>query len=193
MLLILRNHLLRLLEEVARGYGWVALVPSWKAGILLALLTFLEPAIGAAGLTGALCAWYAGQVAGADAGERPVCVFNGLLSGLFVAHAWTPGVSVFALAIMGGVFTGWLTVVLGRLAASQLRLPILSLPFALVAMLTMAAGGSLSSLQANWYQAPPDLFGTQVDKFLSAFGNLYFLPDPFIGLFLLGVIMFFSR
>jgi urea transporter len=193
MLLILRNHLLRLLEEVARGYGWVALVPSWKAGILLALLTFLEPAIGAAGLTGAICAWYAGQVAGADAGERPVCVFNGLLSGLFVAHAWTPGVSVFALAIMGGVFTGWLTVVLGRLAASQLRLPILSLPFALVAMLTMAAGGSLSSLQANWYQAPPDLFGTQVDKFLSAFGNLYFLPDPFIGLFLLGVIMFFSR
>lgn len=193
MFQFLRKHLLQLFEEIARGYAWVSLLPSWKAGIALVLLTFLEPHIGAFGLVGAVCAWYAGMLAGADAGERPVCVFNGLLVGLFVAHAWTPGVSVFALAVLGGIFSGWMTVVFGRLAWSLVRLPILSLPFALVAMLTTAAGASLSTLQWNPYSAPSALFGNQADKFLSAFGNLYFMPDPFVGLFLLAVLLAFSR
>jgi len=193
MLLILRLHVLRLLEEVARGYAWVSLIPSWKAGLPLVLMTFIEPHIGFIGLIGAVCAWYAGEIAGADAGERPVCVFNGLLSGLFVAHVWATGTSVIALALLGGVFSGWLSVVLGRLAWSLVRLPILSLPFALVAMLTAAAGSSLSTLKLNSYTAPPDMFGTQADKFLSAFGNLYFMPNPFVGLFVLAILLVFSR
>lgn len=193
MLLIFRRHLLRLIEELARGYAWVSLVPSWKAGSVLALLTFLEPNVGVVGLIGAVCAWYAGQVAGADASERPVCVFNGLLTGLYVAHVWVAGASVIALAVLGGVFSGWLAVVLGRLAWSLVRLPILSLPFAFVAMLTSAAGGSLSTLSLNSYVAPFELLGVQADKFLSAFGNLYFIPNPLVGLFVLALLLLFSR
>lgn len=193
MLQILRGHFLLMFEEVARGYAWVALVPSWKAGTLLLLLTFLDPYIGLIGLVGGVCAWYAGEIAGADQNERPVCVFNGLLTGLFVAHVWSAGFSVLALAILGGIFSGWLTVVLGRLAWSLLHLPILSLPFALVAMLTAAAGSSLTTVTFNAYSAPPELLGTQVDQFLSAFGNLYFLPNPFVGLFLVAVLLAFSR
>lgn len=193
MLLILNQHFRRLFEEVTRGYAWVSLVPSWKAGVLLLSMTFLDPHIGLIGLVGAICAWYAGEIAGADAGERPVCVFNGLLTGLFVAHMWQIGLSVFALAVLVGVFAGWLTVVLGRLAWSLVRLPILSMPFALVAMLTAAAGGSLSTLSFNAYSAPPDLLGTQADQFLNAFGNLYFIPNPFVGLFVVAVMLAFSR
>ena len=193
MRLILHRHALQLIEELARGYAWVTLLPSWKAGIPFLLITLIEPRIGAVGLIGAVCAWYAGQVAGADAGERPVCVFNGLLTGLYVAHVWSTGVSVVALAVLCGVFAGWLTVVLGRLAWSMVQLPILSLPFALVAMLTGAAGNSFSTLELNAYIAPPSLFGTQVDKFFSAFGNFYFSPDPFTGLLVLIVLLIFSR
>lgn len=193
MLMMLRSYLQRLLEEVALGYAWISLLPAWQAGLPLALLTFAEPAMGAVGLLGALCAWYAGQIAGADAGERPVCVFNGLLSGLFVAHVWALGASVVALAVLGGVFSGWLTVVLGRLAWSLVRLPILSLPFTLVAMLTMAAGGSLSTLHFNPYVAPPELAGGVVDAFLSAFGTLYFMPHPLAGAIVLLVMLAFSR
>jgi urea transporter len=189
----LHRHLQLLAEELALGYAWITLLPSWKAGVLLALMTFIEPGTGAIGLLGAVCAWYAGQLAGADAGERPVCVFNGLLVGLYVAHVWVAGVSVLALAVLCGIFSGWLTVVLGRLAGSLIQLPILSLPFALVAMLAGAAGSSLSTLGFNPYIAPGALFGTQVDKFLSAFGNLYFTPDPLTGLFVLAVLLAFSR
>lgn len=192
-LAMLRQHALQLLKEVMLGYAWVTLAPSWKAGILLALMTFIDPGTGAFGLVGAICAWYAGQLAGADAGERPVCVFNGLLSGLFVAHVWAAGVSVVALGVMCGILSGWLTVVLGRLAWSLIRLPILSLPFALVAMLMTAAGGSLSTLHFNPYVAPPDLFANEADKFLSAFGNLYFIPNPFVGLLILTVLLVLSR
>jgi len=193
MIAILRRNGLLLIDELTRGYSWVTLVPSPKVGFLMALITFIEPAVGAAGLVGALCAWYAGYVAGADSGERPVCVFNGLLVGLYVAHAWALNSSVVALAVLGGVFAGWLTVVLGRLAWSLISLPILSLPFAFVAILTTAAGGSLSTLSFNSYLAPPELFGFELDSFLSALGNLYFIPNPFIGLFVLGVLLVFSR
>ena len=190
---MLRLHLQRLGVEVALGYAWVALLPSWRAGIPLMLLTFIEPQCGIIGLLGALCAWYAGEIAGADKGERPVCVFNGLLVGLFAAHVWVAGAGVVALTLLGGVMAGWLTVVLGRLAWSMVSLPILSLPFALVAMLTMAAGSSLSSLTFNAYTAPPDLYGTQIDKFLSAFANLYFMPNPYAGILIVAVLLLFSR
>ena len=193
MLLILRNHLQHLIKEITLGYAWISLLPSWKSGFPLALLTFIDPSVGAVGLLTAVCAWYAGQSAGADAGERPVCVFNGLLSGLFVAHVWVFGTSVMALALLGGVLSGWLTVVLGRLAWSLVRLPILSLPFALGAMLTMAAGSSLSSLHFKPYVAPPELWGNWVDSFLSALGTFYFMPNPFVGLLVLLVMLLASR
>lgn len=193
MLLISRLRIQRICEEIALGFAWVSLVPSWKAGVLLAFLTLAEPVIGLIGLIGALSAWSAGNVAGADVSERPVCVFNGLLTGLFIGHVWTATLQVAALALLGGIFSGWLAVVLGRLAWSAIRLPILSLPFAIVAMLTSAAGNSLSALRFNEYVAPPELFGTQLDKFLSAFGTLYFMPNPFAGIVVLSVLLVFSR
>ncbi|MDA8328004.1 MAG: urea transporter [Betaproteobacteria bacterium] len=189
----MRQHFIQLSEEIARGYAWVSLLPSWKAGVFLMLLTFLEPRMGISGLVGALFAWYAGMIAGADTGERPVCVFNGLLTGLFVAHTWTIGVSVMALVMLGGVFSGWLPVVFGRLAWAMVRLPILSLPFAQVSILTAAAGESLSTLHTVAYVAPPALFGTQIDRYFSAFGNLFFMPNPYIGLLILALLFIFSR
>lgn len=192
-MLTLRRHLLALLQELACGYGWVALLPSARAGAMLALVTWIDPGVGVLGAAGAVSAWYAGQLAGADATERPVCVFNGLLVGLFVGHVWYLGTATGGLALMGGMFAGWLTVVLGRLAWSQLQLPVLSLPFSLVAMLTAAAGGSLTALRYRPYVAPPEIFGGAIDKFLTAFGNLYFAADPLAGMAVLGVLLFYSR
>jgi murein DD-endopeptidase MepM/ murein hydrolase activator NlpD len=190
---MLKRHLLSMLDEIAQGFAWVVMVPSRKVGVALALLTFLDPSSGSIGLLAAISAWYAGQAAGADRGERPVCVFNGLLIGLFVAHLWMAGVSVMILAVLGGIFAGWLTIALGRLSLSLIKLPILSLPFVIVAMLTSAAGNSFSTLHFTPYSAPPELLGTQIDHFLSAIGNLYFIPNPFVGLFILAVIISFSR
>ena len=176
-----------------QGYSWVALTPSWKAGLLLCALTFLDYGIGLIGFASAVCARYAGQLAGADANDNPVCVFNGLLTGLFVGHTWAPGIAAALFALLGGVFSGWLTIALGRLTWSLMRLPVLSLPFAMMAMLASMTGGSLSMLKASGYVAPPGMLGVQADRFLSAFGNLYFLPDPFIGLYVLAVMLIFSR
>ncbi len=190
---LLKNHLYRLLEELACGVAWVCMIPSRKAGAALVLLILIEPSCGGIGLLGALSAWYAGQAAGAGKGERPVCVFNGLLVGLYIANVWLVGSSVLLLVVLGGIFAGWLTVALGRLTRSLIKLPVLSLPFVLVAMLTSAAGRSFSALQFNPYLAPPELLGTQLDKFLSAIGNLYFMANPWAGLYILVVMLVFSR
>lgn len=193
MLMMLQRHVRRLFEELTLGYAWIALLPSWRAGVPLALLTFVDPTVGAVGLLSAVCAWYAGQIAGADTAERPVCVFNGLLGGLFVAHLWVVSVSVLALAVLGGIFSGWLTVVFARLAWSLVRLPILSLPFALGAMLTSAASTSMTNLQFKAYVAPPEWLGSWFDSFLNALGALYFMPNPWAGLLVLGSMLLVSR
>ena len=187
------RYLQRLVQELALGYAWIMLVPSWRAGLIFAGLTFIDPSAGAVGLIGAISAWYAAHLAGANAAERPVCVFNGILSGLFIAHVWTTGIGVIALAVMGGVFSGWLSVVLGRLAWSQVGMPILSLPFAFVAMMTMAAGNSLSTLEFAPYVAPPELFDSAIDQFFQAFSKLYFIAHPYAGILLIVILLIFSR
>jgi murein DD-endopeptidase MepM/ murein hydrolase activator NlpD len=168
-------------------------VPSWRAGLVFAALTWLQPAVGAMGLLGALAAWAAAQLAGADAAERPVSVFNGLLCGLLVSHVWRGGMGLILLVMLCGVLCGWLTVVMGRLSGTLLRLPILSMPFALVGMLCSAAGGSLSTLQLQPYAAPALVFGPGVDAFLEAFGNLYFIAHPLAGGLVLVTLLLFSQ
>ena len=190
---LLRNRLQAGLHELALGYAWIALVPSWRAGLVFFALTWLQPAAGAIGLLAALAAWSAAKLAGADASERPVAVFNGLLCGLFTALLWASNFSLVLLAVLCGVLCGWLSVVMGRLTWSLLRLPVLSMPFALVAMLCSAAGGSLSTLHANVYLAPVAVFGSSIDPFLSAFGNLYFISHPLVGGLILLVLVLFSR
>jgi murein DD-endopeptidase MepM/ murein hydrolase activator NlpD len=175
------------------GYAWIALVPSWKAGLIFAILTLLQPVVGLAGLLGALCAWGSARLAGADAAERPVAVFNGLLCGLFIAHVWAVGGTVVALTMLSGVLCGWLSVVLGRLAWSLVGLPVLSLPFALVSMFNTAAGGSLSTLSFSPYVASTAYFGERTDAFFNAFSSLYFISNPIVGALVLMVMVAFSR
>lgn len=199
LLPLLRRYLRGMAQEIALGYAWIALVPSWRAGAILAALTWLHPAAGAMGLLAAVSAWVAGWGAGASEQERPVCVFNGLLVGLFVACLWAPSASAVALAALGGVLTGWLSVVLGRLSWSLIGLPVLSLPFALVGMLIRATGSSLSTLTFNPYVASTGVFenslpwGQAIDGFFSAFGGLYFMSHPLVGALILGVLLVFSR
>ena len=80
ILTLVMQHLRKLYQEIALGYAWIMLVPSWQAGLIFAALTFIDPISGAVGMLGAITAWYAAHLAGADATERPVCVFNGILS-----------------------------------------------------------------------------------------------------------------
>jgi murein DD-endopeptidase MepM/ murein hydrolase activator NlpD/urea transporter len=190
---MLRSSLSGLLQEVALGYAWIALVPSWRAGLLFAALTWLQPIAGAMGLLGALAAWAAAHLAGADTAERPVSVFNGLLCGLLVAHDWSGGLGLTVLVLLCAVLCGWLTVVMGHLSGTLLHLPVLSMPFALVAMLCSATGGSLSTLQLQPYTAPPLVFGEAVDAFLAAFGNLYFMSHPLAGALVLLAMLLFSQ
>lgn len=188
-----RRFLREMATDIALGYAWISLVPSWRAGVLLAALTWLQPSVGAVGLLAALCAWGAAYLAGAGPQERPVSVFNGLLSGLFVANLWVSGVGVIALAILGGIFAGWLSVVLGRLSWTLIRLPVLSLPFALVGMLIGATGASLSTLKLNPYVASTAVFDGNIDHFLNAFGSLYFMGNPIVGALIICVLLAFSR
>lgn len=188
-----RAQALTALQELARGYAWISLFPSWHAGFLLSLVTFIDPSVGGLGLLGAVCARYSGKLAGADTALRPLCAYNGALTGLLIAHVWYIEPSSVMLVAVATFFVGWVTVVMGRIAWLILGLPILSMPFALTAMLTSASGSSLTTLQFKPYTAPPEFLGGHLDKFLGALSGLYFEPNPYIGLYVFVVMLLFSR
>ncbi len=176
-------------EEVACGYAWMVLLPSSsKVWYALVLITFLDPIVGALGLLGALSAWSAGRFANAEGVERPLVVLNGALMGLYVAHAWILTIPLLAITVLGGMVVGWVTVVGGRRIWSSLRLPIVSLPFALIAFLITSAGNGVLVPRP-----PHNALWGGTHSLLNVFGNLVYLPESLVGLLVIGVIGACSR
>jgi murein DD-endopeptidase MepM/ murein hydrolase activator NlpD len=179
--------------DLARGHAWIALLPSWRAGLGLALLTWLVPLSAAAGLAAAWAARSAAQAAGATDEERPVAVFNGLLVGWFIASVWQPGAAALGLTVFCGALVGWLAVALGRLAFTLTGLPVLSLPFVLVADSLSAASGSLAVLLPHDGVPAQTWLGAPWDGVLAAFGALFLQDDPRQGLLVAVIIGLSSR
>jgi murein DD-endopeptidase MepM/ murein hydrolase activator NlpD len=179
--------------DLARGHAWIVLLPSWRAGVWLALLTWLTPVSAAMGLATALAARGAAQAAGAADDERTVAVFNGLLVGWFISSAWQPSLAAVGLTVFCGALAGWLSVALGRATASLLHLPVLSLPFVLIAGSLGAASSSLAALLARYDPPPSAWLGAPFDSVLGAFGGLFMHSDPRQGLLVAAVIGVTSR
>ncbi len=131
-------------RELAQGYAWVALLPDARWGVALAALTWADPVRGAFALLGALCAGGVAAFLGAGAQERPVAVFNGLLCALALgapgegatAGAWQ---ALGAQVLLQSLAAAALAVLWGRWSIARLGVPVLSLPFSLVALLGAAA------------------------------------------------------
>jgi murein DD-endopeptidase MepM/ murein hydrolase activator NlpD len=179
--------------DLAHGHAWIALLPNWRAGVWLALLTGLAPLSAAAGLAAALAARGAAQAAGATDEERPVAVFNGLLVGWFMTSAWQPGAAALGLTVFCGALAGWLSVALGRAVWTLAQLPVLSLPFVLVAGSLSAASGSLAALLPNPGVPAGAWLGAPWDGVLGAFGGLFLQGDPRLGLLVAAVVGLSSR
>lgn len=188
----IREAVSALARDLARGYAWIALLPHAGAGALLAAITFLDNPTGAVlGLAGALASWLSARCVGADAHQRPIAVFNGLLLGLLMGSSMQLRSLPWMLLPLACAFTGAATVLAGATLALRTGLGLYSAPFSLIAMAWLGLTSPLADAALHTTGVPA--LSTWLSLPARAMANLFFLHTEWAGWAVLLVMALVSR
>ncbi|MDP1822584.1 MAG: urea transporter [Archangium sp.] len=178
-----------LAEAVLASYAQVFFSDSRLAGLALLALTWWRPWAGLLGLTGVLLAL--GTVRALhfnlESAGRGLFGFNALFLGLAVATWFEPGPAPLLALGLGVVAVVFAQVVLETALGFHLALPALSLPFVVVAHLTLLAAPAFPGL------APAAPVLTLPPTALASVGAIFFLPSTLAGGLVLAAIVLSSR
>lgn len=171
-----------------QSYAEIFFLQGGLAGVLLCAFTLLNPTVGLAGLLAVLAAYAMARLIRMDQAflESGFYTYNPLLVGLSLGHLFQFAPLTAFLVIAAGALTLLLTVCLAQLFIVHLRLPILSLPFAVVSTIAYMASLRYSNLLHNGSPLPPFLtesYGLPawIAGFFKAWGALMFSPSVLVG------------
>jgi urea transporter/murein DD-endopeptidase MepM/ murein hydrolase activator NlpD len=178
---------------LARGYAAILFCESPWVGVTFLALTLAAPNVGVAGLLAALLAgWLAKRLGIGGAAEMP-SIYNSLLVGLSLGALYRLDGQILLLILIGTFLTVMLTQALSEVLA-RYRLPVLSLPFVLVAWATWLAARALAGVVLM--PAPAAVttgMAPWLDGFFTALGWFFFQPYPLVGLLLFAGVVWSSR
>jgi urea transporter len=178
---------------LARGYAAILFCESPWIGVAFLALTLAAPNVGAAGLLAALLAGWLAKRLGIGGAAGTPSIYNSLLVGLSLGALYRLDVSILMLIAIGTLLTVLLTQVLSE-ALARYRLPVLSLPFVLVAWTTWLAARALQGVE--FMPAPVAAttgMAPWLDGFFTALGWFFFQPYPLIGVLLFAGVAWSSR
>lgn len=184
--------------SIGRTYAAVWFCESPWVGAWFALVTAFYPRAAVSGLAGLLMARLWGRLLGiAPAGDAHWV--NGLLCGLFIGAFHTLDVALVGLVALSAflvtLLTPWLAALLWRAG----KLPVLSLPFALViVLLLLALGPAGLGAEPLPYLGidTSDIFDRvpkRLENFFTAVGWLLLVPYPLTGALIFAGVLFASR
>ncbi len=183
------------LSDIAKAYSAILFLQNPLAGLIVLAVTMFYPNIGLAGLLGALTGYamtrlwqlpdYAGQVQ----------IFNSLLVGLSLGAFYQLNVYVVGFIILGAILATLVATVLADWLWRLDRLPVLSLPFVVVAgfMALVVRQYTERSDFMGLAETSLALFNPAIDQFFKSVGAIYFTPEPIVGLILFVVMVIYSR
>lgn len=180
---------------IARAYAAVWFCESPWVGAWFALVTASHPRAALSGLAGLLAAQAWARVLRMPAAGNAHLV-NGLLCGLFIgaSHPATPGLAglIASASILVALSTPWLASLFWRAG----KLPVLSLPFALVIGMMLLALGPYG-LGLEPVPAPlldtSDVLPRALEHFFTAVGWLLLVPHPLSGALIFCGLLIASR
>ena len=131
-----------------------------------------------------------------------IFIYNSILTGLLVGHFYQISLLIVVLTIIVSIFTLLLSYALSHFLYHYFNLPLLNLPYTIVAILFYLASShytnllivnsaSLNSALFNFFDL--SFLPVYISGLLEALGALIFIPQKFIGLILLIVIFCFSK
>ena len=180
---------------LTRSYAAILFVDGPMTGLFFLGATLLYPNIGLSGLFAALIALVIVKVFEFPHYEKGVHVFNSLLVGLSLGAFYQINIYLILLIAISAVLCVFLSVALIDAFWRRAQLPVLSLPFIIVASLAALAAQQYTSLsnfviysefQILWLPGP-------INTMFSSLGAILFTAHPMAGLILLVGIATHSR
>ncbi len=138
-----------------------------------------------AGLIGALTGSITARLLSFPYLSRGLYIYNSLLVGLALGIVYRLDGYLLTLILLGAVLAVFLTVALADMLWRLEHLPVLSLPFVVVAFTCFFAAQAYGNLSVYLFPSAPvePFVGGWTDAFLTALGSAFFIPHPVAGLF----------
>lgn len=191
---------LRHARTAVGSYAEILFVPGSLTGLALLAATFFNPNVAIAGLIAVIATYLFARLINMDRSMigAGYCVYNPLLVGMSIGYLFkiTP-LTIFMVAA-AGVLTLVITVMLANHFTTYFKLPILSLPFAIVSSVTYLASSRYAGLFVTgmyepWYINFHVNMPIWLEGFFKNMGTILFLPHVIPGIIFSLVILYYSR
>jgi len=184
-----------ILLETFRAYAQILFLGRAWAGVVCIAATFWYPNIGFAGLLSAAFVITASRVLRMPYEDCGLHILNALLVGLSLGAFYQLNTQLIFIIFVSSLLTLFLTTILIDVFWRLGKVPILSLPFILVAFTTAFATKSYAEL-TPYLQLKltiPEISFPWLDTFFSSLGAIFFIPHPLAGLLIFLAILIRSR
>ncbi|HEY9051949.1 MAG TPA: urea transporter [Gammaproteobacteria bacterium] len=183
------------MQGLLRAYATILFLNNPLAGFVILVTSLFFPNLGLAGFIAAVIGLATARALHFPQISSGMHIYNSLLVGLSLGAFYQLDYYLVLLIILGAILAVFLTVALASMLWTQDQLPVLSLPFVIVAMTMAFAARSYESLV---YYIPEQFiaFGwlnEQLATFLSTLGAIFFMTHPVVGIVLFAVIFSQSR
>jgi urea transporter len=182
-------------EGLLRAYAAILFSSRPVVGLLFLGSSFWFPNAGMAGLIGALTGSITARLLSFPYLSRGLYIYNSLLVGLALGIVYRLDGYLLTLILLGAVLAVFLTVALADMLWRLEHLPVLSLPFVVVAFTCFFAAQAYGNLSVYLFPSAPvePFVGGWTDAFLTALGSAFFIPHPVAGLFFFIGLLWTSR
>jgi urea transporter len=180
------------IQGLLRSYTAILFISDARVGATFLLATLWFPNIGIAGLMGAVTGTITARIMQFADTQSGLYAYNSLLVGLTLGATYKLNSHLIVLIFLAAILTVFLSVAIADALWRFERLPVLSLPFVLVAFTVSLAAHGFGSLNQFLMPLTPDdlLFFEQADHFLISLGSIFFIPHPVPALLIFaGVLM----
>jgi urea transporter/murein DD-endopeptidase MepM/ murein hydrolase activator NlpD len=183
------------LLNILRAYSAILFLQSPVAGLVILAATLFYPNVGLAGLLAAITGFTVTRLLQFPDYSGHIQIFNSLLVGLSLGAFYQLNIYVIGIIILGAILASILSTVLADWLWRLDRLPVLSLPFVIVAgvMALVARNYTELSDYMGLAESSFTLINPLIDTFFSALGAIYFTPTPIAGFILFVALTFYSR
>ena len=183
------------LTNILNTYSAVMFIKHPAAGLMILITTLWHPNIGLSGLLSTLTGLATLRLFQLPKNENSIYTLNSLLVGLSLGAFFELNTYLVLLIILSAIMVIFLSVTLADGLWRMDRIPLLSLPFVIVAILASLIAHNTGKLN-NYLSIssnPEPWLGTWADTFFNSLGATFFTPHPLVGGIIFLCMLVYSR
>ncbi len=192
--------MLKHIKGILNSYSEIFFIQSQWVGILLFLITVINPYVALGGIISVISAYLFAKLINIKAEflKAGFYTYNPLLTGLAVGYLFKLTPLTFLFMVLTGILTFLATLVLSNIFSYYFRLPILSIPFVIVSSLAYLAASQYSNLFITGLY-PNTLLNIDlslpywIEGYFKSLGAIFFMPNVISGIIIALIILIASR